>query len=129
MLQGSTGQVPQLWSNSFIARGDHDVLNRRVALIAENEAEKERDTRRKVENRLALADAKAQGKEAVAAVRARIAQEQAAAAEAKKVQKLKVMAERQEKKARIAAENKKVGLLYPISIFCLLLIFFISRGR
>jgi hypothetical protein len=128
-LRGSTGQVPQLWSNSFIARGDHDVLNRRVSLIAENEAEKERDARRKVENRLALADAKAQGKEAVAAVRARIAQEQAAAAEAKKVQKLKAMAERQEKKARIAAENKKVCLLFLISILCLLLIFFTSRGQ
>lgn len=98
-------------------------------MIAENEAEKERDTRRKFENRKALADAKAQGKEAVAVVRARIAQEQAAVAEAKKVEKLRLMAERQEKKARIAAENKKVPSVFLIPILGISLIFFISQGR
>ena len=77
-----------------------------MSTIAENEVEKEQEALRKVENRTALAEAKAQGKEAVAAVRARIAQEQAMVAKAKKVQKLRAMAERQEMKARIAAEKK-----------------------
>ena len=53
-----------------------------------------------------LADAKEQGKEALAAVKAHIAQDRAASAEAKKVEKLRVAAERQVEKARVAAEKK-----------------------
>jgi len=79
-----------------------------VSTIAENEVEKECEALQKVEERKALAEAKAQGKEVVAAVRACIVQERAAAAEAKKVQKLRAVAERKEKMARITAENKKV---------------------
>jgi hypothetical protein len=111
-----TQQVPQIWSNSFIARGDCDILSLRVSVIAENEAEKKREARRKIDDCKALADAKAQGKEAVAVVRARIAQEKTAIAEARKVEKLRVMAERQEKKARIAAESKKVHIII-VNIF------------
>jgi hypothetical protein len=53
-----------------------------------------------------LADAKEHGKEAVTAVKARIAQDRAASAEAIKVEKLRVAAERQVEKARVAAEKK-----------------------
>jgi len=81
-----------------------------VSTITENEVEKEREALQKVKECKALAEAKAQGKEAVATVRARIVQEWAAAAEAKKVQKLRAVAEHKEKMARIAAENKKVHI-------------------
>ena len=81
-----------------------------MSTITENEVEKEREALQKVKECKALAEAKAQGKEAVATVRARIVQEWAAAAEAKKVQKLRAVAEHKEKMARIAAENKKVRI-------------------
>ncbi len=59
-----------------------------------------------MEEHKALADAKEQGKEAIAAVKARIAQDHTASAEARKVEKLRVAAEQQVEKARVAAEKK-----------------------
>ena len=99
-------QVPQLWGSSLSAHGGNDILTRRVTSIAEIEMEKDREAARKAEDCKALADAKEQGKEALAAVKARIAQDRAASAEAKKVEKLRVAAERQVEKARVAAEKK-----------------------
>jgi hypothetical protein len=99
-------QVPQLWASSLLVHGGNDVLTRRVSSIAEIEAEKDREAARKVEDRKALADAKEHGKEAVAAVKARIAQDRAASAEAIKVEKLRVAAEQQVEKAMVAAEKK-----------------------
>ena len=49
---------------------------------------------------------KSQGKEAVAALRARIAQERAEASQARKLERLKITAEHQAERARIAADNK-----------------------
>ena len=68
--------------------------------------EKDREAAQKAEDCKALADAKEQGKEAIAAVKAWIAQDRAASAEARKVEKLRVAAERQMEKARVAAEKK-----------------------
>ena len=98
--------VPQLWSKSLIGYGDDTVLSSRVSTITVNEAEKERELARKAEERKVLADAKRLGKEAHAALKARLAQEQAAMSEAIKVQKLKITAEKKAEKARLAAENK-----------------------
>ena len=53
-----------------------------------------------------LADAKEQGKEAIAAVKARIAQDRAALSEARKVEKLRVAAEWKVEKVRVTAEKK-----------------------
>ena len=99
-------QVPQLWGSSLSAHGGNDILMRRVTSIAEIEMEKDREAARKAEDRKALADAKEQGKEAIAAVKAQIAQDHTASAEARKVEKLRVAAERQMEKARVAAEKK-----------------------
>jgi len=90
----------------LLAHGGNEVLTRRVSSIAELKVEKDREAARKVEDRKALADAKEQGKDAVAAVKARIVQDSAASAEARKVEKLRVAAERQVEKARVAAEKK-----------------------
>jgi hypothetical protein len=99
-------QVPQLWASCLSAHGGNEVLTRRVFSIAETEMEKDREAARKAEDRKALADAKEQGKEAVAAVKAQITQDCVASAEAKKVEKLRVAAEQQAEKARVAAEKK-----------------------
>ena len=109
-LPCSNQQVPQLWSTFFLAwpGGDHAVLSQCIFVITKNEAEKEHEALQKVQEHKDLAKVKAQGKEAFALVKARITQEHAVAAEAKKVEKLRAMAECQEKKARIAAEKKKV---------------------
>ena len=53
-----------------------------------------------------LAEAKQHGKEAHAAAKAQLAQKQAATAEAKKVERLRVAAEQKAEKARLAAESK-----------------------
>jgi hypothetical protein len=82
------------------------VLSRRFSSIAEIEAEKEREEARKANDRVALAEAKKMGKEAHAAVKARLAQERAAASEAKKLEKLRITAEQKAEKARLAAESK-----------------------
>ena len=86
--------------------GGNDVLTQQVSLIAELEVEKDREAARKVEDRKVLADAKEQGKEAVAAVKAWITQDRAASADARKVERLRVAAEWQVEKARVAAEKK-----------------------
>jgi hypothetical protein len=85
-------QVPQLWASSLLVHGGNNVLTQRVSSIAEIEAEKDCEAAQKVEDRKAFADAKEHGKEAVAAVKAQIAQDQAASAEAIKVEKLRVAA-------------------------------------
>ncbi len=77
-----------------------------VSSIAKIEAEKDCEAAQKAEDHKALADAEEQGKEAVTAVKARIAQDWAAEAEARKVEKLRVTAERQVEKARVTAEKK-----------------------
>jgi len=51
-------------------------------------------------------DVKSHGKEAVAAFKARIVQQHAAASDAKKIEKLRITAEHKAEKARIAVENK-----------------------
>jgi hypothetical protein len=99
-------QVPQLWGSSLSAHGGNDILTRRVTSIAKIEMEKDHKAARKAEDRKVLADAKEQGKEALAAVKARITQDRAASAEAKKVEKLRVVAEWQVEKARVTAEKK-----------------------
>ena len=99
-------QVPQLWGSSLSAHGGNDILMRQVSSIAEIEMEKDHEAALKAEDRKVLTDAKEQGKEALAAVKAHIAQDCAASAEAKKVEKLRVAAERQVEKARVAAEKK-----------------------
>ena len=66
----------------------------------------DRNTRQKADDKKALVDAKLHGKEAVAAIKARIVQEHATALEAKKIEKLRVTAERKAEKARITAETK-----------------------
>ena len=68
--------------------------------------EKQREDAQKEGERKALAEAKKLGKEAHAAVKAQLAQERAAAAEAKKVERLRVAAEQKAEKARLAAESK-----------------------
>jgi hypothetical protein len=105
-IVGSVFQVPQLWSLSFLTRGSSDALTTRVTAIAEIEADKARDIAQKEEDRKALAEAKKLGREVHAAVKARIIQERAAAADAKKQKKLQNEAERQAEKARVAAANK-----------------------
>ena len=59
-------QVPQLWSASFLSHGSNEVQTQRVLSIAQVEAEKEREANQKAEDRRALEEAKAQGKEAYA---------------------------------------------------------------
>ena len=68
--------------------------------------EKDREAAQKVEDCKALADAKEQGKEAITAVKAQFAQDHVASAEAGKVERLRVAAERQVENARVAAEKK-----------------------
>ncbi|KAI0282680.1 hypothetical protein BC826DRAFT_974159 [Russula brevipes] len=70
------------------------------------EAEKACETTQKENERRALEQAKVQGKGAVAAAKARQAQERAVAAEAKKLELLRITAEKKAEKARIAADNK-----------------------
>ena len=79
---------------------------RRVSAIAEIEAEKEREDARKANEVNALAQAKLIGKDAHAALKARLVQERAALHEAKKVDKLRIAAEQKAEKARLAAETK-----------------------
>ena len=82
------------------------MSSRRVSTIAEIEAEKERDAHQKANERNVLAEAKKLGKEAHAAIKARLAQERAAASDAKKMERLRIAAEQKAEKARLAAESK-----------------------
>jgi len=99
----------------------HRASNRRISSIVELEAEREQEACQKADDkkaereqeacqkaddRKAIADVKLQGKEAVVAARARIAQEHAVALQAKKVKKLRITTECQAEKVRIAAEHK-----------------------
>jgi hypothetical protein len=99
-------QVPQLWSASFLSYGSDEVQTRCVSSIAQVEAEKEREANQKAEDHRALKEAKAHGKEAYVVAKAQIAHQQAAATQAKKLEKLRATAERQVEKARVAAENR-----------------------
>ena len=87
--------------------GGTEASSRRVSSIAEVEAEQERVACQRADDKKALAHAKMQGKEAVATVRARIAQEQATASHARQLEKLRITAERKEEKLRIAVEKKE----------------------
>jgi hypothetical protein len=80
--------------------------SRRVSSIADIEMEKEKDDAQKANDRNALAEAKKLGKEAHAAFKARLAQERAATSEAKRLEKLRIIAEQKAEKARLAAESK-----------------------
>jgi hypothetical protein len=101
-------QIPQLWESSMRLYGGTEASSRRVSSIAEVEAEQERAAHQRADDKIALADTKTQGKEAVATVRAWIAQEQATASHTRQLEKLRIATERKEEKARIAAE-KRVG--------------------
>ena len=99
-------QVPQLWSRSLFERGDSTACFRWVSTVAEYEMEKDCKEARRADDRNALAEAKKLGKKVHAAVKAQLAQEQAATSEAKKTEKLRVIAEQKAEKARLAAESK-----------------------
>lgn len=113
-------QVPQLWESSLRMYGGSAASNRRLSTIAEVEAEREREARQKADDKKALADAKPHGKEAVAAIKARIVQEHATASEAKKIEKLRITAERKAEKARVAAETKARQAEKRVRTTCLL---------
>jgi IS5 family transposase len=68
--------------------GGSEASTRHISSIVENKAEKECKVCQKAEDKKVLADAKLQGKEAVAALRACIAQERAKASQARKLEKL-----------------------------------------
>ena len=87
--------------------GGTEASSRCVSSIAEVEAEQERVARQRADDKKALAHAKTQGKEAIAAVRAHIAQEQATASHARQLEKLRIAMECKEEKLRIAAEKKE----------------------
>jgi len=80
--------------------------SRWVSTIAGIKREKEREDAQKANDRNALAEAKKLGKEAHAAFKARLTQEQAATSEAKKMERLRIVAEQKAEKARLAAESK-----------------------
>ena len=75
-------------------------------MVAEIIMEKEREDAQKASDCNALTEAKKLGKEAYAAIKAQLIQEWAAASEAKKMEKLRIVAEQKAEKARLAAENK-----------------------
>jgi len=74
-------------------------------MVAEIIMEKEREDAQKASDCNALTEAKKR-KEAHAAIKAQLIQEWAAASEAKKMEKLRIVAEQKAEKARLAAENK-----------------------
>ncbi len=82
------------------------VLYQWVSAVTEFEMEKSCEDTQKANNRNVLAEAKKVGKEAHAALKAQLTQEQAAASEAKKMDKLRIAAEQKVEKARLAAESK-----------------------
>jgi len=66
-------QVSQLWSASFLSHGGDELQTQHVSSIAQVKAEKECKANQKAEDRRALKEAKAQGKEAYAVAKAQIA--------------------------------------------------------
>jgi hypothetical protein len=99
-------QVPQLWNSSLQTNGDKDILTCCVVLIAALELEKEWEEIQKAEECKALAEAKLKGREAHAVLKAQFKQERAAAAEAKKLKKAKLVTKHWAEKARAAADSK-----------------------
>ena len=81
--------------------GGTEAPSRRISSIIEIEAKRARDARQKADEKKALADAKSQGKEAIAALKARLAQEHATASQAKKIKKLRITAERKAERVRV----------------------------
>ena len=75
-------------------------------MIAEVEAEKKHKDDQKVNDRVALVKAKKLDKEAHAAVKARLTQEWAVTSEAKKMERLRIVAEQKTEKARLAAKSR-----------------------
>ena len=82
------------------------------------EEEKAREASQRAEDQRTLAEARAQGKEAHAAAKAHIAQEKEATVQAKKIEWLRVTAERQAEKARVVAENKARQLERKVRDHC-----------
>ena len=117
-------QIPQLWSSRIPKHGGNSTSTRRLISIAVVEEEKAREASRWEDDQRTLAEAQAQGKEAHAAAKACITQEREAVLQAKKIERLRVTAECQAEKARLAAENKarqlerKVRGCCPQSQFC-----------
>jgi hypothetical protein len=74
-----TSQIPQLWELSLQMYGGSEASNRCISKIIEIEAERELVALQKADDKKALADVKSQGKEAMATLRARIAQDNATA--------------------------------------------------
>jgi len=99
-------QIPQLWTSCILKHGGTSASTRRLISIAVIEEEKAREASQRAEDQRTLAEARAQGKEAHAAAKARIAQEKEVAVQAKKIEQLRITAERRAEKARVAAENK-----------------------
>jgi len=95
------------------------VVSCQVSTIAEIKAEKQHKDAQKASERVALAEAKKMGKEAVATVKTQLAQECAAASEAKKVEQLRIFVERKAEKARLAAESKAKRAGAKVCIFSL----------
>ena len=86
--------------------GGTEAPSRRISSIIEIEAKRACDACQKADEKKALADTKSQGKEAVATLKARLAQEHAMASQAKKIKKLRITAEHKVERARVALENK-----------------------
>ena len=86
--------------------GGSAASNWQLSTIVEVETECEHEACQKADNKKVLVDAKPHRKEAVAAIKACIMQEHATALEAKKIEKLRIIAECKAKKARITAETK-----------------------
>ena len=80
--------------------------SQQVSTIADIEIEKEKEDAQKVNDYNALTEAKKLGREAHAAFKTYLAQEQAATLEAKRLEKLRIVAEQKAEKARLAAESK-----------------------
>ncbi|KAG9317973.1 hypothetical protein JVU11DRAFT_29 [Chiua virens] len=98
--------IPQLWQSCLSQTADKETLNDRIKIIARQEAEKNADSNRQAANAEALKAAKVLGKEALAAEKARIAQEKAEADQAKKVERERVKEAKKKEKVRVAAEKR-----------------------
>jgi hypothetical protein len=113
--------VPGLGGDSsrILKHGGNSASTRRLISIAAIEEEKDHQASQWVEDQRMLAEARAQGKEAHTAAKARIAQEREATVQAKKIERLRATAEHQAEKARVAAENKARQLERKVHGHCL----------
>lgn len=91
---------------SLLEHDDDTSLFQWVSTIADIETEKQCKDAQKEDKCIVLAKAKQHGKEAYTAVKAQLTQKRAAAAEAKKVERLRITVEQKAEKARLAAESK-----------------------